>query len=78
MPFEKTDPNSNPGGRKVTKEDDKATIAALLEERRGYELRGEKGRVAEVDKQLAALGHGAQKRSATAQKRPSSKAPAKR
>lgn len=69
----------------MTKEDDKASIAALLEEKRGYELRaasyaeaGEddalaaiKERIKNVDDQLKALGHGAQKRSAKAEKRPS-------
>jgi len=32
-------------------------IEALLEERRGYEVRGRKDRVAEVDKALADAGH---------------------
>ena len=62
----------------MTKEEQKATIAALLEERRGYVNRGEDARVAEVDKQLKALGHGAQKRSSQAEKRPSEKASEKR
>lgn len=35
---------------------DKDTIAALLEERRGLELRGHDRRVAEVDEQLRLLG----------------------
>lgn len=62
----------------MSKEDDQATIAALLEERRGYALRGDEDRVAQVDAQLKALGHGAQKRSAKAEKRPSSRSSSKR
>lgn len=40
-----------------TREQDEALVAALLEERRGYELRGAAERVAEVDAQLKRLGH---------------------
>lgn len=54
----------------MTKEDEKATIAALLEERRGYELRGEDERVAQVDAQLKHLGHDAEKASKRAARRP--------
>lgn len=36
---------------------DKKLIDALLEERRGYVLRGKKDRVAEVDRVLSALGY---------------------
>jgi hypothetical protein len=69
--FTNTDPSStDTGGRDVSKEDDKATIAALLEERRGYEMRGQADRVAQVDRQLSALGHNAAKASARAEKRP--------
>lgn len=94
--FTRSDPNST-GGRTVTKEQEKATIAALLEEKRGYELRKQVGsdqaraddpvdaaagralvdemdeRLGGVTAQLKALGHGAQKRSAKAEKRPSSR-----
>jgi hypothetical protein len=55
----------------VTKEEKKATIAALLEERRGYVLRDEKDRVAQVDAQLRVLGHEAKKPAARALSRPS-------
>ena len=34
-----------------------AYIAALLEERRGYVVRGDAARVAEVDAELARVGH---------------------
>lgn len=56
----------------MTKEDKQATIAALLEERRGYVNRGEDSRVAAVDEQLRALGHHAEKLSARSEKRPRS------
>lgn len=54
----------------MTKEESKATIGALLAERRGYENRGESERVAQVDAQLKALGYGAEKKSTRAEKRP--------
>lgn len=57
----------------MSKEDDQATISALLEERRGYVRRGEDDRVAQVDKQLKALGAAAEKPQARAQKRPAPK-----
>lgn len=62
----------------MTNEENKATISALLEERKGYERRGESKRVAEVDAQLKALGAGAEKPSKRAQKRPAQKASSKR
>jgi hypothetical protein len=34
-----------------------AYVAALLEERRGYVIRGDLGRVAEVDAELARVGY---------------------
>lgn len=43
------------------------TIAALLEERRGYVVRGLPDRVKAVDEQLARLGHKAPLAPATAQ-----------
>ena len=43
------------------------TIAALLEERRGYVMRGLPARVAAVDAELARLGHKAPAAPATAQ-----------
>lgn len=79
----------------MTKEDEKATIGALLEERRGYELRKTLGeeqatsddpveaaagkeiasemseRLKTIDGRLKDLGHGAQKHSSRAEKRPS-------
>lgn len=57
----------------MTKEDTQATIAALLEERRGYVVRSEDERVAQVDAQLRALGHGAKRPSERASSRPSQK-----
>jgi hypothetical protein len=41
----------------MTEEERQRRIAALLEERRGYEIHGRKERVAQVDYQLALLGH---------------------
>lgn len=55
----------------MTKEDREATISALIEERRGYVLRGEEERVALVDAELRRLGHEAKKPSARASRRPS-------
>ncbi len=43
------------------------TIAALLEERRGYVVRGLTDRVKAVDEQLALIGHKAPASPATAQ-----------
>lgn len=40
----------------MTNEEQKAQVAALIEERRGYERRGEKERVAAVDAELRRLG----------------------
>lgn len=54
----------------MTKEEKEASIKALLEERRGYVLRGLDDRVAAVDEQLKALGHQAKKPSERAQRRP--------
>lgn len=62
----------------MTKEQDKATISALLEERRGYVNRGDDDRVAQVDAQLKALGAAAEKPSQRAQKRPAKKETTKR
>jgi hypothetical protein len=41
------------GGDELVRE----TITALLEERRGYEMRGDEERIAEVDAELKRLGH---------------------
>jgi hypothetical protein len=57
----------------VTKEEREATIRALLAERRGYELRGESERVAEVDAELRRLGHEAAKPQARAERRPAAR-----
>ena len=59
MAFTHRDPNSTDRGGSMTNEEKKATIAALVEERRGYVARGEDSRVAEVDEQLRRLGAGA-------------------
>lgn len=40
-----------------TDEKTKAQIAALLEERRGYEMHGKADRLKQVDEALKALGH---------------------
>lgn len=70
MAFTSKDPNSVERRPEVTKEDDQASIKALLEEKRGYKVRGLDDRAAEVDAQLKALGAKAEKKSARAQKRP--------
>lgn len=69
----------------MTKEQDQSRIAALLHERRGYELRAvgaeedgdeealaaAKDRVKQVDAELKRLGHEAKKPSERASRRPS-------
>jgi hypothetical protein len=40
----------------MTNEEKKTLVAALLEERRGYEIHGKKDRVALVDAELKRLG----------------------
>jgi hypothetical protein len=76
----------------MTKEDRKATISALLEEKRGYQLRAlaaeeagdedavalAKMRSAGVDAQLRTLGANAEKPASRAQRRPSQKEASKR
>lgn len=62
----------------MTKEDDKATIDALLEERRGYVNRGETERVAMVDAELKKLGASAEKPVTRSQKRPGRRTRTKR
>lgn len=54
----------------MTSEQRAAQIAALLEERRGYEARGDTTRVADVDAELRALGHEGSAPIARAEKRP--------
>lgn len=85
MAFDKPDINS--GGVDVTNEQKKRTIAALLEEKRGYENRALKAeedgddealeiandRVKAVEAELRKLGASAKRGSETAEKRPSSK-----
>lgn len=57
-------------GVSTTNEERAATIQALLKERWGYEVRGLKERVAEVNRILRRLGHEAEKPSERAEKRP--------
>lgn len=90
MAFEQEDQNS--GGRDVTNEQKDRTIAAYLEERRGYEGRlvgateaGDEAeierwqaRVAEVDAELRRMGAGARTSQQTAEKRPSRRGSTKR
>lgn len=85
MQFTQTDPNT--GGRDVTKEQEKATIAALLHERSGYENRARKAeedgndeakadaedRVSQVNAELKKLGHTAQTGQQRAARRPANK-----
>lgn len=54
----------------MTNEDQEATIQALLHERRGYEVHGDKDGVRQVDEQLKRLGHEAEKPQQRASKRP--------
>lgn len=89
--FAKNDANSS-GRKDVTNEEKKSMIAALLEERAGYEkrvLRAEeeedeekvkeaKERVAGVNASLRALGEKAEKPAERAQKRPAQKASSQR
>lgn len=57
----------------MTKNEQGQTIAALLEERRGYVVRGLDDRVALVDAKLREIGHQAAKPSSRAERRPSSR-----
>jgi len=56
-----------------TVEEKKATIRALIEERRGYVMRGLDDRVAAVDAQLRRLGASAEKPVQRASQRPASR-----
>lgn len=76
----------------MTKEQEKSTIAALVEERRGYEVRAvgaeeagddealaaAKDRVAQVDAELKKLGAAATKASTRSEKRPGGRGSSKR
>lgn len=53
----------------MTKEEIQATIRALLEERRGYERRGDAERVSAVDAELRRLGAQAEPKAKRASKR---------
>lgn len=53
----------------MTKEDEKATISALLKERRGYVQRGDEERVKQVDAELRRLGASAEPKAKRATKR---------
>ena len=55
---------------KETDEQTAAYIAALLEERRGYEAAGDDGAVAGVDAELARVGHKAKTPAKRAERRP--------
>lgn len=54
----------------MTSEQRTNLINALIEERRGYELRGDTSRVEDVDAELRALGHEGTTPAARAEKRP--------
>lgn len=54
----------------MTSEQRQAYIKALLEERRGYESRGDVERVAEVEAELRAVGHEGSTPASRAEKRP--------
>ena len=54
----------------MTSEQRAAQIAALIEERRGYQQRGDTARMADVDAELRALGHEGTTPVARAEKRP--------
>ena len=57
----------------MSKEDDQTTIAALLQERRGYVNRGLDDRVAAIDAELKKLGHQAETKQKRASTRPAAK-----
>lgn len=76
--FKDNDPNSSDRRSTVTKEENAATIEALVHERKGYEERGLDDRVKEVDKQLAALGQEAKPPKARSQSRPAQRKPSSR
>lgn len=54
----------------MTSEQRAAQITALIEERRGYEIAGDTGRIADVDAELRRLGHEGTTPAARAEKRP--------
>ena len=54
----------------MTSEQRQAHITALLEERNGYEQRGDTDKVAQVNAELRAMGHEATTPAARAEKRP--------
>lgn len=54
----------------MTSEQRAAQIAALLEERRGYEIKGDADKVAQVDAELRAHGYEGAPPAARAEKRP--------
>jgi len=57
----------------MTEEERKSYIAALLEERRGYEMNGDADAVAGVDTELKRVGHKAKAPAKRATKRPAPK-----
>lgn len=62
----------------MTNEEEKTKIAALLEERAGYERAGRKDRVADVDAELKKIGYQAEKPVERAAKRPAQKQASRR
>ena len=62
----------------MTNEEQAATIKALLDERRAYEVRGLASRVADVDEALARLGYEAAKPVERAIARPAQRRPTRR
>ena len=87
-----TKPDQNSRRRDVTKEEQQATIAGLLEERKGYVVRvldaeehadaerakAMNDRVAQVDAELKRLGASAEKPSKRASSRPAQRQASKR
>jgi len=54
----------------MTEEERKAYIAGLLEERRGYEVKGDTDAIAQVDAELKRVGHKAKAPAKRSEKRP--------
>lgn len=61
-------------GSASSDEERKAMIAALLRERRGYEIHGDEGGMAAIDRDLKRLGHEAAAPPKRAERRPAPKA----
>ncbi len=63
-------PDANSGNRDMSEEDRKSKIVALIRERRGYEVWGDKESMKQVDAELKRLGYEAAAPAKRAERRP--------